>query len=158
ILLSQNTAVVTGLVSDPVGAAVANAPVQLKNVSTGAIYNATSNSSGLFTVAGLPPGDYELTVAVPGFKKYTTTVTVSVNQRVRQDVSLAIGSAGESVTVLSQAVPLQMDAVGKAMGQASYMAPPPLPFQVRQIVVPRRAFGIRIPGAPGNTEQYDSFV
>src|SRR5438874_2558098 len=81
ILLSQNTASVTGLVSDPAGAIVASAPVQLKNAATGTVYNATSNSTGLFTIAGLPPGDYELTVTVTGFKKYIANVHVGASQR-----------------------------------------------------------------------------
>src|SRR5690349_7786121 len=66
-------ATVTGTITDSTGADVANAPVTLKNVESGQVYEAASSDTGNFTVSQAPIGDYDLTVTAPGFKTYTHT-------------------------------------------------------------------------------------
>jgi hypothetical protein len=61
---------ITGTVSDPAGAVVAGAPIEARNVETGAVYQAATTATGNYTLAQLPTGTYELTVTVTGFKKY----------------------------------------------------------------------------------------
>src|SRR5690348_18425002 len=61
---------ITGTISDPAGAVIANAAVQAKNVDTGAVYTAASTTTGNYNLSQLPTGNYELTVTVPGFKRY----------------------------------------------------------------------------------------
>ena len=46
---------ITGTVSDPAGAVVANAAVEIKNVETGLVYSAVTTNTGNYTVAQLPP-------------------------------------------------------------------------------------------------------
>jgi hypothetical protein len=58
---------ITGTISDPAGAVVASAPVEAKNVATGALYDAASTDTGNFTLSQLPAGGYEISVTVPGF-------------------------------------------------------------------------------------------
>src|SRR6478672_4787624 len=60
---------ITGTVGDPAGAVVAGAPIEARNVETGAVYQAATSTTGNYTIAQLPAGTYELTVTVPGFKK-----------------------------------------------------------------------------------------
>ncbi len=62
---------ITGTVSDPAGAVVSGAAVEAKHVETGTVYDTTSTTTGNFTLSELPVGNYEVTVTVPGFKKYT---------------------------------------------------------------------------------------
>jgi hypothetical protein len=94
---------ITGAVADPAGAVVANAPIELKNVQTGAGYQAASTDTGNYTLPQLPVGVYELTVTVPGFKKFVRqNITVQATQTVRVDVTLEVGSATESVTVSAE--------------------------------------------------------
>ncbi|HEV3333687.1 MAG TPA: TonB-dependent receptor [Bryobacteraceae bacterium] len=91
---------ITGTVSDPAGAVIANAAVEAKNIATGAVYNAASSATGNYTVAQLPAGNYELTVTVPGFKKYVRGgLTVEVAGTARIDALMEVGSNTESVTV-----------------------------------------------------------
>ena len=62
---------VTGAIADPAGAVVASAPVEARNLETGALYQkAATSATGNYTLGELPPGPYELSVTVPGFKKY----------------------------------------------------------------------------------------
>jgi hypothetical protein len=91
---------ITGTISDPAGAVVANAAVEARNVATGAVYPAATSATGNYTVAQLPAGTYELSVTVPGFKKYVReNLTVEVAGNVRIDAVLEVGSAAESITV-----------------------------------------------------------
>ncbi|HEY6346788.1 MAG TPA: TonB-dependent receptor [Bryobacteraceae bacterium] len=97
---------ITGTIADPAGAVVANAPVQIKNIETGVVYQAASSATGNYTLSQLPAGQYEISVTVPGFKRYLRQgVTVDVSQTYRVDVSLEVGSNTESITV-TEAAPL----------------------------------------------------
>jgi hypothetical protein len=103
-------ATVTGTIVDQGGAVVPNAPVSLKNVDTGQVYAAASSGSGNYTVAQLPIGDYNLTVAVAGFKTYEhNKFHLSAGQTLREDVSLQVGQSTESVTVSAESSLLQTE-------------------------------------------------
>ena len=95
---------ITGTVVDPAGAVVANAPIEARSLETGAVYPAASTTTGNYTLAQLPVGTYELSAAVPGFKKYVRRgLTVQVAETLRIDVTLEVGSASESVTITADA-------------------------------------------------------
>jgi len=90
----------TGTVSDATGAVIPGVAIEAKNVQTGATYQAGSSETGNYTLAQLPAGSYELSAALPGFKKFVRTgVIVSVATVLRIDVTLDVGATGESVTV-----------------------------------------------------------
>src|SRR6266567_8222979 len=95
---------ITGTVSDPVGAVIANAAIEVRSVATGAVYPGASSGTGNYTIAQLPAGAYELTVTVAGFKKFVrTNLEVQVAGTLRVDPKLELGSASESVTVTEAA-------------------------------------------------------
>ena len=97
---------ITGTISDPAGAVVAGAVVEAKSNTTDAVSQVTSTNTGNYTLSQLPAGDYQMTVAVPGFKKFIRqNITVQVAGTLRIDVTLEVGSATESVTVV-EAAPL----------------------------------------------------
>jgi hypothetical protein len=103
-------ATVTGTITDQTGAVIANAPVSLKNVDTGQVYAAASSGAGNYTVPQLPIGDYNLTVAVPGFKTYEhNKFHLSADQTLREDIALQVGQSTESVTVWAEASLLQTE-------------------------------------------------
>src|ERR1022692_4290669 len=66
----QDTATLTGTIRDNTGAVIPSAPVTLKNTATGFIRELKTNSAGEYVAAALPPGQYNLTVSVAGFRKY----------------------------------------------------------------------------------------
>jgi hypothetical protein len=97
---------ITGTISDPTGAVAAGSPVEIRNVENGLVYRAASSATGNYTLTQLPAGQYELSVTVPGFKKYVRqSITVNVAETYRVDVLLEVGSNTESVTV-TDAAPL----------------------------------------------------
>ncbi len=98
------TGTITGTISDPAGAVVANAALELTNAATGALQQGTSSSTGNFTFGTLPVGTYQLTVNVPGFKNYIRqNLGVQTAQTIRVDVNLEVGTSAESITVTDQA-------------------------------------------------------
>jgi hypothetical protein len=97
---------VTGTVSDPAGAVIANAMVEARNTETGVVYPTTTTGTGNYTIAQLPVGVYEVTVNAPGFKKFVRqNLQVQVAATLRVDAALEVGAATESVTV-TEAAPL----------------------------------------------------
>ena len=101
---------ITGTIIDPAGAVIANAPVEAKNVDTGAIYPAASSATGNYTIAQLPAGTYELSVTVPGFKKYIrTSIVVEVAGIDRIDPTLEVGATTESVVVNAESPMLKTE-------------------------------------------------
>src|SRR5262252_3039799 len=95
---------ITGTISDPAGAVVANAAVEAKNQGTGAVYTAASTATGNYTIAQLPVGSYDLSVNVPGFKRYVRQgLVIEVAEVLRIDLALEVGAATESVTVQADA-------------------------------------------------------
>ena len=101
---------ITGTVTDPAGAVVANAMIQARNTATGTAYQAATTETGNYTFAELPFGTYELSITVPGFKKYVReNLTVQVAQTLRVDATLEVGSATEAVTVTAEASMLKTE-------------------------------------------------
>ena len=90
----------TGAVSDTTGAVIPGVSIEAKNAQTGAVYQAGSSETGNYTLAQLPAGTYELSAALPGFKRFVRSgIIVSVATVLRVDVTLEVGATGESVTV-----------------------------------------------------------
>ena len=95
---------ITGTVADPAGAVVAGAAVEARNVETGTVFPAVTTATGNYTIAQLPVGTYEVSVSIPGFKKFVRSgITMGTAQVLRIDVNLEVGAATESVTVQADA-------------------------------------------------------
>ncbi len=145
---------ITGTVSDPAGAVVAAAPVEIKNTDNGAVYQAATSATGNYTLSQLPVGSYELSVTVPGFKRFVRkNITVNVSETYRVDVVLEVGSAAESVTV-TEAAPLLKTESGELSHTVNVNTMDNLP--VMSIGASAGASGIRNPYAvvqllPGST-------
>jgi len=104
------TGTITGTVTDPAGAVVANAAVEVRNTDTNVPYPTVTTDTGAYTVLRLPPGPYSVTVTAAGFKKLTRGgLTVSAGQTLPLDLTLEVGSASESVTVTAEATLLKTE-------------------------------------------------
>ncbi len=104
------TGTITGTVTDPAGAVVANAAIEVRNTETNAPYPTVSTETGAYTVLRLPPGPYSLTVTAPGFKKLIRSgLTVDAGQTLPVDVRLEVGASAESVTVSAEGTLLKTE-------------------------------------------------
>src|SRR3954467_8885038 len=61
-------ATVTGQVTDPTGAGVANAKVTIQNLGTNEAQTQMTNESGNYTISFLIPGNYKVTAEAPSFQ------------------------------------------------------------------------------------------
>ncbi len=94
----------TGQVTDPTGAAIANAPVAVTSTATGATSHTVTGAQGFYNVPFLAPGEYEISVDAPGFKKYVQTgINVLTAETMTVNVKMAMGSEAASVTVHADA-------------------------------------------------------
>jgi hypothetical protein len=99
---AQSTATLSGLVTDPTGAAVPHAQVVVHSLATGLDRTVTTDGAGAYVVPSLQPGDYKLQITAPGFSMDTIEkVTLQVAQTLAVNPKLAIASAGETVQVES---------------------------------------------------------
>jgi hypothetical protein len=99
-------ATITETVTDAGKAVVGGASIELKNSGTGTTYTAATTETGNYTLAQVPSGTYELTVSLPGFKKYVRqNIGLEPTQTLRLDVGLEVGAAQETITV-NEEVPL----------------------------------------------------
>lgn len=71
------------------GAPVASAQIQLRNPSTGVQRGTTSREDGTYTLAGLAPATYEMTVRRIGSAPQTRTVVVQIGATQIQDFAIS---------------------------------------------------------------------
>lgn len=101
ISLAQSTnATVMGRVLDPSKAAVPGASIEVTNVDTNVTHKGTADNEGRFAIPGLPPGNYRVSVAKPGFKSIVKPdVVLHVQDVIALNFDLQLGSVSEVVTV-----------------------------------------------------------
>lgn len=135
---SSTTGAVIGVVSDQQQAAVAGAKVQLHNEETGQAQEQTTDASGQYLFASIPPGPYKIAVTMKGFR--TTTLPgfrVSVAKSYTLNVTLEVGEVAEVVQVEATAqVELQTtDAtVGNVIPTKDLQSFPALTRQVNELL------------------------
>jgi hypothetical protein len=101
---------ISGHVLDGTGAAVPQAKVQATNQDTKEVSNATTDSSGSYTIPLLRPGQYKVTVTATGFKQYVLdNVTLQIGQTAGIDATLTLGDITQSIEVTGQQLLLETE-------------------------------------------------
>jgi outer membrane receptor protein involved in Fe transport len=105
LFAQEATGKITGTITDPSGAVVANAKITVTDKATGIAHQATSDTSGTYQVLQLPIGHYQVTAQAPGFERVTvdSETPLEINQTLRIDVHLRVGRITSAVTVESNA-------------------------------------------------------
>lgn len=100
-----------GNVTDPTQAAIVGATAVATDEATSFSRSTVTNSSGVYTLAGLPPGTYTLTISSPGFQTNSRTgIAVTAQTVTRVDVSMTVGGVNETIKVsAASAAVLQAD-------------------------------------------------
>ncbi len=106
-LTQVDTGSVRGTVTDPSGAVVADAKVNLSSEATGQTVSTSTAKDGAFTFSPVKIGSYRLSVEASGFKRAATHVTVNVQEQARADFQLVTGAVSETVEVTATAPQLQ---------------------------------------------------
>jgi len=104
------TASITGTVSDPTGAAIVGATVTAKSMERGLTYTSVTNDSGIYRIAQLPVGSYELKAEKPGFASAAyPSFVLTLNQVARIDIALKVGQVTQIVEVTGAAPVLKTE-------------------------------------------------
>ncbi len=107
---------ILGQITDPSGAPVAGAAVEVQNVDTNALSRAASNEVGNYQAPYLLPGNYTVRVEHPGFKRIERQgIRVSTNTQVTLNFTLELGATTETLTVTAS-TPL-LSTAGADLGQ-----------------------------------------
>ncbi|MBK5291888.1 MAG: carboxypeptidase regulatory-like domain-containing protein [Acidobacteriia bacterium] len=117
----SDTAQISGVVKDASGAVVANANVTIKSEATGLERKFTTNESGYYVAASIPPGFYTVTVEATGFKKSVRTQNkLDPNVASQISVTLEVGAVAETVEVVASAAAIQSESatLGKLIDNA----------------------------------------
>src|SRR5439155_10242262 len=94
---------IVGHVKDTSDLALPGVTVTATNVATNVASTTVSNNEGNYTIAYLTPGNYRLTAELSGFKKFVRErLEVRVGDRLTLDLTMAVGSLEETVTVTAQ--------------------------------------------------------
>jgi len=100
----------TGVVTDPSGAAIANAKVTVTNLGTNATTVATTNQSGVFAARELQIGTYSIAVEAPGFRKSVNSgLTANAGVVTHVDFKMELGQTSQVVEVTGEAPMIQTD-------------------------------------------------
>ena len=126
-LAQFDTATVLGSVHDTSGAIVPGATVTLKNVATGITATTVTDGEGNYQFLNVRIGSYTVRAELQGFSvAEADNVSVTVNARLRVDLSLKVGSLGETVTVEGAAKLLETDSSdrGQVIGKEQIVSLP----------------------------------
>ena len=151
---SINYASISGRVIDPSGAVVGSTKVTARQMDTNATYTVKTDREGLYRFPYLRVGSYEVTVHQQGFADAVRTVTVSVGAAFELPIALALGSAGENITVTTEG-PLIETARTQVAGTISQAEITDLPLNGRNFL----DLALLIPGvSPTNTASTQLFA
>jgi len=105
---------ITGTVTDPSGAMVESATVEVQEVSTGARRTAKTNAAGQFTLSAMPAGAYRVQVSSAGFRTAAQTLTLRPRDRAVLSATLAVGASSEAVEITSANVAVETETAAVA--------------------------------------------
>lgn len=97
-IAAQTFSSITGTIVDPSQGVLPGVTLVLTNEQTHAKYEIKTDRSGRYEFVGLPPGNYALSAALPGFAQFNGRVAVG-GQPLQQDVVMSIGTIQETITI-----------------------------------------------------------
>jgi hypothetical protein len=101
---------IIGNVTDPQGAVLPGVAVTITNTGTGLKLEAVTDDTGSYVFRNLLPGTYDMALSFKGFKEMRQSgIVVTAGNPRREDVTLQIGAAQESVTVTADAATLKTE-------------------------------------------------
>ncbi|HEV2985516.1 MAG TPA: carboxypeptidase-like regulatory domain-containing protein, partial [Vicinamibacterales bacterium] len=143
------TGTILGTITDTSGAAVPGATVTLTNINTGFTRTVVTDGNGEYTVPSLPTGKYKLAAELPGFKTASVSeIELGVDQHVRLNAKLEVGTVSETVTVAaaSPLVQTSTSELGTTVGEEQIQT---LPLNGRNFVNLTRTVPGVVRGIPG---------
>src|SRR3982750_3724525 len=99
---TAGTGTIIGTATDPSGAVIPNARIELQDVTTGVVRASLSNTSGQYSFVGLQPGTYSVKASHTGFQDLIVPqVAVEVGRSYTINLEFRIGGTQNVVEVTS---------------------------------------------------------
>jgi hypothetical protein len=112
VLSQATTGSIAGRILDPSGTVASNVSLRARNDATGLTQLTRSNTSGEYSLAGLPPGEYTLEVHAEGFTTINRSgLDLTIDQKMRLDFELTLATFTQSDTVTAGTPLLQVQSV-----------------------------------------------
>ncbi len=109
-LMGQTSGTIQGIVTDDTGAVIPGASILVRSVETGVETNVSTNEVGFYLVPGLNQGLYAVTCSSDGFSTQEyPEVRLEVQQTMRLDCAMSVGSLTETVEVNAAAILIQSE-------------------------------------------------
>jgi len=113
---AESGASLTGSVKDPQGRPVPSAALTLASRSGSIASATTSDSTGEYRFAGLPPGEYLIRAEAPGFAPFVAEgIHLAAGAPEKLDILLQLAGVREQVVVTASSTPQAPDEVSKAV-------------------------------------------
>ena len=96
------TGTVTGRIADPTGAILPGVTVALTSPDALGTFTAVTDAEGVYRVTNLPPAVYQVRAELSGFQPVVREATVRLGAVTQVDITLAVGSVSETVTVTGE--------------------------------------------------------
>ena len=128
VVAQDATGKIAGVITDPSGGAVQGATVTATNIGTQSLKTTKSDAKGYYQINELPIGDYQVAAEATGFSKSQSggKTALEINQTLKIDLQLQVGSVTSVVTVDSQASTVETEnstVGGTVTGQAIFELP-----------------------------------
>src|SRR3954454_7114048 len=105
-----------GVVTDPSQAHMPGVTVTVRNQATLETRDATTDSDGRFAFSQLPPGMYEVTAEITGFKRFRQVdLPLRATQAAELPIVLEVGGLSDEVRVVAPAVALETRSANQAV-------------------------------------------
>src|SRR5580658_4824053 len=99
-----------GRITDQAGKVVVGASVQLRSDTTGITTSQVTDNAGEYAFNSVSPGLYQISITAPGFAtRVISHINLDVQQTIREDIALSIGSASSTITVTATTPLIQTD-------------------------------------------------
>jgi hypothetical protein len=96
------TASIRGVVTDSQSGVLPGVAVTATQKETGLLRSTITNEAGVYRLAALPSGTYEIVAELSGFEKQIRSVELLLNQEVEVAFMLGVGARTEQVTVTAE--------------------------------------------------------
>ncbi len=134
-LYAQGATSLRGTVTDPTGALLPGATVEITSTTTGAVQRVLSNLVGLYVFPTVPPGTYSVSATAPGFDSVgISEVWLPVSRTVTIDIpfeSVAGVDGAVTVEAATETVNTVDASLGNAVGTRAILQ---LPIEGRNVV------------------------
>ena len=110
--ISTNGGSIQGTVTDPSGAAIPAAQIDISAPATGYDHHLTSDSAGFYSLGPLTPGSYTITITAASFQRLKETTVVRTGTVTNGSVKLVLGSTSETVEVNAGQLQVNTDQIG----------------------------------------------